>query len=182
MLEALSTKFLAGIMSLSMFLFSSYTGNDPSFRSLKGFVNNNYLQLSTSLDAAFDNDFPDVFKSGTPITMLYKVEIKAVSGVVFQKTYYNRCTYDAMKGSYKIYQSGMGQSQLTDSYNVMIYLMQQVSCSVPVEKTWGNVSVSLEAWLPTVEFSQINRKVDLMVLWKFRRPSVKANVNTRFSS
>lgn len=178
MFAALGTKVLAGIMSLSMFLFSSYTGNDPAFSAVSGFANNGYLQISSTLNYAFDYDFTEVFKSGTPITMYYRVELKSANRVLHNKTFYNRATYDAMKGRYQVIQSGMGNSFYTESYDEMRTAMAMISCSLPVERSWGNVNVSIESWLPSVNFKEVDRVVDLMVLWKFRRPSVKTVLNT----
>jgi len=173
---------MAGIMSLSLFLFSSYTGNDPSMRTLSGSVSNNYLQLSTVFDYAFDNDFTEVFKSGKQIPLYYRVEVRSAGGIVFQKTYYNSVSYDNMKGSYKVYQSGIGQSFELGSHNAVIAAMSSLACSIPIERKWGTATVALEAWLPTVEFPQIKRKVDLMVLWKYRRPTTKGTFNLRLST
>ncbi len=182
MLEAIGGKILAGIMSLSMFLFSSYTGNDPSLRPLSGFVNNSYLQINSFLDNAFDNDFGDVFKSGTQITVFYKVELRTTTGVVYKRTYQNSVVYDAMRNNYRVAQSGTGQSFTTTSFSEVVEYMSSIAFSVPVEKRWVNVSTTVEAWLPTVNFPQINRNVDLMVLWKFRKPNIKGDFNVRHSS
>jgi hypothetical protein len=65
MLEAITGKVFATIVTLSVFLFSSYTGNDPAFRTLNCRAGEKYLVVRSSLISAFDNDFPDVFKSGS---------------------------------------------------------------------------------------------------------------------
>ena len=178
MFAALGSKIVTGLMSLSMFLFSSYTGNDPSFRPLSAFVNNNYMQLSTALDYGFDNDFPDVFKSGTPITMYYKVEVRNAGALVYQITHTNRVTFEPMRNSYVIRQSGSGERIETSSFEAVKDAISQISCSIPVQRDWRSVNVSVQAWLPTVEFTQIDREVDLMVLWRFRKPSVKGVFST----
>ncbi|PKN77638.1 MAG: hypothetical protein CVU48_10975 [Candidatus Cloacimonetes bacterium HGW-Cloacimonetes-1] len=182
MIGSIAGKIVASVVSLSTFIFSSYTGNDPALRSLSGFVNNGYLQLSTALDYAFDNDFPDVFKSGTKIDIYYNVELKNNNQLLFKKTYFNSVQFNHMTGTYKIQQSGTGQSFETSSYKEMITAVSTLSCSVPLNKKWQEVAAEIEVWLPTVEFRQINRRVDLMVLWKFRKPSAKSIYNVRFMS
>ncbi len=182
MIGSIAGKIVASVVSLSTFVFSSYTGNDPSLRPPTGFVNNGYIQVTSNLDYAFDNDFPDVFKSGTQISVFFNVALKSNKQILFKKTYANTVQFDHMKGTYSIQQSGTGQRVEVSSYREMITAVSNLSCSIPLSKSWKEVSAEMEVWLPTVEFRQINRKVDLMVLWKFRKPSAKSIFNVRYMS
>ncbi len=182
MLEALTGKVFATVASLSMFLFSSYSGNDPSFRALNSRVGGNYLQLHTSLVGAFDNDFPDVFKSSTVIPVNFSLIIKSGRRTLSEKQFQNRVRYDPGKGIYEVYLSGMKRTIETESYNHMLAEISGFECSVPYNPDWGVVSVRLEASLPTVKFTQLKKPVDLMVLWKFHKPRVNANLDLRKTS
>jgi len=179
MLEALSAKVMAGLVSLSMFLFSTYTGNDPQLSSLKATMGRSYLQLNTHLVSAFDNDFPEVFKSGTTIPVHFKLEIKSKRRNLWSKQYTNSTRYDSATGFWSVSQSASGRTVKLSSYQQMITAMAHLDCSIPYESSWGEVNVKVEAWLPTVNFDKIDRKVNLMVLWNYQRPVAKASYNLR---
>lgn len=182
MLEALTGKVFASIVSLSMFLFSSYTGNDPSLRALTSRVGDNYLQLRTSLVSAFDNDFPDVFKSGATIPIEYKLLIKSGKQTRVERKFQNRVRFDPLTGVYHIYSAGMNRNTQTTSYPQMITEISAFECSVPYNPAWGKVSVRLEASLPIVRFQQLNKPVDLMVLWRYQRPAANVILNLQSAS
>jgi hypothetical protein len=177
MFEALTAKMFATVVSLSMFLFSSYTGNDPAFRALTGRVGENYLQFRTTLTAAFDNDFPDVFKSGANIPIDFTLQIKSGNKTWLERRYQNRVRFDPATGVYHVHLTGMNRNVQTSSYQQMITEISSFECSVPYNPVWGKVTARLEAKLPTVRFEQINKSVDLMVLWRYQRPSTSISLN-----
>lgn len=179
MLEALSAKVMAGLVSLSMFLFSSYTGNDPALSSLKFLVGRSYLQVSTRLESAFDNDFPELFRSGTSIPIHFKLELKSKNRVVWNRQYTNRVLYDPATGIWTVSMGASGRSVKFTSYKEMLEAIAVLDCSVPFESGWGEVNARVEAWLPTVRFESIDRNVNLMVLWNYKRPVVKASIDLK---
>ncbi|GAB1467675.1 hypothetical protein MASR2M64_03540 [Candidatus Cloacimonadota bacterium] len=182
MFEALTGKVFATVVSLSMFLFSSYSGNDPAFRALNSRVGGNYLQLRTSLVGAFDNDFPDVFKSGTVIPVDFSLVIKKGNQVLTKSKFQNKVRFDPAKGVYEIYTAGMNRSITTESYTQMLAEISGFECSIPYNPQWGVVSVHLEATLPTVRFAQLKKPIDLMVLWKYHKPRINNNLDLRKTS
>lgn len=181
MFEALTAKVLATVVSLSMFLFSSYSGNDPALRAISSRVGGEYLQLRTSLTGAFDNDFPDVFKSGSVIPVNFKLTIKSGNKKVLERAYQNRVRYNPAKGIYEVYTAGMNRTIETESYAHMLAEISGFDCSIPIKPEWGVVSVQLSASLPTIKFAQLNKPVDLMVLWKYNKPQASASIDLRKS-
>ncbi|MDY0152562.1 MAG: hypothetical protein RBS43_09855 [Candidatus Cloacimonas sp.] len=177
MFEALTAKVFATVVSLSMFLFSSYTGNDPAFRALNAKAGVSYLQFRTTLVAAFDNDFPDVFKSGASIPVDFTLQIKSGNKIRLERKYQNKVQYNPSTGIYYVFIAGMNRNLQTESYQQMLSAISGFECSVPYDSAWGKVSVHLEAKLPTVRFQQINKAVDLMVLWRYQRPSITTYLN-----
>jgi hypothetical protein len=175
-------KIMAGVASLAMFLFSSYTGNDPGFEALRGYSGKKHLQLTTRLVSAFENDFPDVFKSGSLITVNFTVEIRSKGRVVATHNFSNSVQYDTRQGSYSIRRSNSGRRLTTDSYRDMVREISGLDCALPIQQDWGMVDVRVEAWLPTVHFAQIDKDVDLMVLWKLQRPSVRGSFFVQYAS
>ncbi|PKN71404.1 MAG: hypothetical protein CVU50_10220 [Candidatus Cloacimonetes bacterium HGW-Cloacimonetes-3] len=182
MLEALTGKVFATVASISMFLFSSYSGNDPSFRALSSRVGGNYLQLRTNLVGAFDNDFPDVFNSGTVIPVNFSLSIRSGNRVLAERHFQNRVRYDPGKGTYEVYTAGMNRTIETESYAHMLAEISGFECSIPYNPDWGVVSLRLESSLPTLKFAQIRKPVDLMVLWKYKKPRISINLDLHKTS
>lgn len=182
MLENIVGKVLAGLVSLSALMLSSYTGNDPVFLPLQSRNGQNYLLLKANLDNAFDNDFSDVFKCGKPIHLWYKVEIRHNNRTAFSRNYRHTVSYDPMNASWSLFRSETNQTEIFTTYSKLIDNISVLECSIPKINNWKVVEARVEAWLPEIELTQSNRKVDLMVLWKFQKPSVKASLNLESSS
>lgn len=179
MLEALTGKVLATVVTLSVFLFSSYTGNDPAFGNLNSRAGDSYLQLRTSLVSAFENDFPDVFQSGSTIPVNFKLLIRNKNGVLVNRNFQNSVRYDPATAVFEVRSSGMNRKLQTANYSAMISEISGFECSIPFSSSWGTVSVSLEASLPSVRFEQLKKKVDLMVLWKYQKPKISTQLNLK---
>ena len=177
MFEALSAKVFSTLASVSMFLFSSYTGNDPGLTTLRTRVGDNYLQVQTKLEQAFVNDFNEVFTSGVSIPVVFKFSINNGSNVLFEKRFVNRVRYDQAKGIYYFSAEGSNRNLEMGSQAQMITELSSFACSVPYNRRWGKVSVKVEASLSSVRFQQVKEPVDLMVLWKYHKPKVSASVD-----
>ena len=68
-------KLLSGIMSMTMMLFSSYEGNNASFSDIYIGHDNEIIRIQTSLISAFENDFEQIFRSGSPIVINYQLNV-----------------------------------------------------------------------------------------------------------
>jgi hypothetical protein len=177
MLESLAGKVIAGIISVSALMFTSYTGNDPIFLPVQSRVSHNYLQLNVKLDNAFDNDFTDVFKCGMPIHLRYKIEIRQNKRVALTRNYTHTVSYDPMNASWKLFRSEINQTEVFTNYKELVENIAELECSIPLNDRWKIVEVRAESWLPVIKLTQSKRTIDLMVLWKFQRPKVKATLN-----
>jgi hypothetical protein len=182
MFESITGKVMAGILSLSAMMFTSYTGNDPVFLPMHGKVGQNYLLLKANLDHAFDNDFGDVFKCGKPIHVWFKVEIRSYKQLALTRTYHHTVTYDPMTASWSLFRSESNHTVIYTNYQSLLNNISELDCSLPINEKWKTVEIKTEAWLPEIELTQENRKIDLMVLWKFRKPSIKATMNLESTS
>ncbi|MCK9557069.1 MAG: hypothetical protein PHQ78_01600 [Candidatus Cloacimonetes bacterium] len=177
MLEALGAKVLSGIVAFSLLMFSSFEGNDPRFEPLKIAKNDSYLFISSKLVSAFDNDFPSIFSSGTPIPIHFTISIRKGSRILGQSRFTHTVTFDTAKGVYQLDKGMGGTALLTKSMEEIIQEVSHFSVSVPYRKNWGDVSIRIEAKLPKLRFNKTDKDVDLMVLWKYKKPSAKSTVN-----
>jgi len=170
-------KVMAGLLSISALMFSSYTGNEPVFRPLQCRSGQNYLIVTARLENAFDNDFADVFKCGKPISLYYKIELRQGGNTVQSGTYRHTVTYDPMNATWELYTSENGQKEIYNSYLKLLNDISVLECSLPRGSAWRSIEIRAEAWLQQVELTQPDRRVDLMVLWKFKRPAAKRVFN-----
>lgn len=177
MLESFAGKVMAGIISLSALMFTSYIGNDPVFLPLQSRLGHNYLLITARLDKAFDNDFSDVFKCGKPVHLWYKLEVRDNNHPSFSRSYRHTVSYDPMNASWKLFRSETNNTEVYTSYQALIEDVSRLECSVPLNERWKIVEVKAEAWLSEISVSQTNRTIDLMVLWKLQRPKIRAFIN-----
>lgn len=177
MFEALGAKILTTVASVSTFLFSSYTGNDPSLRPISTRVGDNYIQVETRLENAFVNDFEDIFKSGTSIPVVFKLKIRSGRTVFSEMQFINRVRYDHAKGLYLVSLEGMNRNLQLSSPAQLVSEISALHCSLPYDRKWGKVTLSMEASLSAVRFQQVKGPVDLMVLWKYRKPKASKNLD-----
>lgn len=181
MLDALSTRVLAGVVSLSMLLFSSFKGNDPRLSSISHSKSGSFVYLRAQLQSAFENDFPSIFASGTPIPVHYNLEVRSGNSVVARRRVVNQVSYDPASGVYELVRDG-AQATFTESIDEVKRELAYFEYALPYQSSWGMVSAKIEAELPKVHFRQLDKELDLMVLWKYKKPATKAQIDLRRDS
>lgn len=177
MLEALGAKVFSGIVAFSLLMFSSFEGNDPRFGPLSVTNSDSYLYLSGHLISAFDNDFPSIFSSGTPIPIHFMLNIRKGNRTLVQRRFTHTVTFDTAKGVYELNKGNGKDALLTRSVEEIIKEVSYYSFSIPYQQIWGEVSIRIQAELPKLRFDNADKDVDLMVLWKYKMPSVKSTAN-----
>jgi hypothetical protein len=179
MFEAISSKILTGVVSLSMLLFSSFKGNDPSLSVINHRTSSSYLYLSGELLSAFDNDFSSIFASGVPIPIYFNLNIKSGNRTVVNKRFQHVVSFDPVSGVYELQKQGNPEVFRSKAVNEVIRELSLYQLSVPYQSTWGIVSVKLEAELPAVRFQELDQETDLMILWKYKKPAAKTQIDLR---
>lgn len=179
MLESLGATLFSGIVSLSLLLFSSFQGNDPRLSSISVQKSDSYLYLSGSLISAFDNDFPSIFSSGTPIPVHFMLQIRSGGKTVVQRRFTHIVSFDTRTGVYELSKSGNTEIFRSDRVEEIIREISRYRFGIPYQSSWGEVSIKIDASLPRVNFEQLNKEVDLMVLWKHKTPSARATTDLR---
>lgn len=182
MLESLAGKVLAGLVSFTTLFLSSYTGNEPTFKPIQSRKGGNYLQIKATLSNAFENDFSDVFKCGKPINIMFKTAVKSGNAIAWEKNYRHTVSYDPMNASWQVYLSETNQNIQFESYRALLNQISTLECSIPIGKNWQTVELSIEARLPKITMEQEKRQIDLMMLWKFKRPVSRSTLNLRAGS
>jgi hypothetical protein len=173
MLQGLMGKVMAGLLSVSSLMFSSYTGNDPGLTLLQSRAGQNYLIIRAALDNAFENDFSEVFRCGKPVNIWFRVVIRDGNRNAFARNYCHTVTYDPMNASWELNTSENDVKTIHTDYQAMLDDVAELECSIPRNSSWNSVELRLEAWLQSIELTQPNRTVNLMMLWKYKRPTFK---------
>jgi|LSQX01.1.fsa_nt_gb hypothetical protein len=176
MLENLSAQVISGVLAFSMMLFSNFKGNSPEFKELNLSMSSSYLYLNAELISAFENDFPVLFSSGTEIPIHFKVNIKSHGKQVYLRKLSHKVSFDTISGVYTLEKSSTENKFHTRSMDELIREVGRVKLSIPYQESWGMISVELEASLPRMSLDEADREVDLMALWRFKKPKIKTRL------
>ncbi|MCK9584524.1 MAG: hypothetical protein M0R69_06400 [Candidatus Cloacimonetes bacterium] len=179
MFEALGTRIMVGVISLSMLLFSSFKGNDPQLGTINHYSSSSTLYLSGELLSAFDNDFDTVFASSATIPVYFTLKIKSGNRNVVNRQFKHLVKFNPATGIYELRKDGKPDVFRSSSMQQIVKEISQYSFSVPYQSSWGLISVSVQAEMPIVRFEELNKEVDLMVLWKYKKPSAKIQIDLR---
>ncbi|MCK9333104.1 MAG: hypothetical protein PHY41_03950 [Candidatus Cloacimonetes bacterium] len=179
MLEALGTKVFSGIVSLSLLLFSSFKGNDPHFGAISVRRSESFIYVSGSLQSAFENDFPSIFSSGTKIPIYFRIHIRQDGKTLSKQRFSHTVSFDTVTGIYELDRGKTNELFRSDSIEDLIREVSKFNFAFPHQAHWEHLNIRIEAELPKVRFEQLNKQVDLMVLWKYKKPSTKAVANLR---
>lgn len=177
MLEGFVGKVMAGLLSVSTLMFSPYSGNAVKFQSLNCRTSQNYLIVKAVLDKAFDNDFTDVFNCGKTVTIRFRLELRNNNDIAHTSSYRRTVIFTPMQASWDVFYSENSRREIYTDYKTMLNEISVLECSVPRNSQWKKIEIRVESWLDPVELTQPDRTVDLMVLWKFRRPTLRRSFN-----
>lgn len=178
MFEALGSKVFSTVVALSMLLFSSFKGNDPAFSQYQLHKTDSYLYVKARLSTAFENDFPSIFASGVPINIHYDLELRGSNGYLGKRRVINRISYDLATGIYEIRKEGL-PSIYSKSMQEVLREAAYLEVAIPYSRDWGELKVKLVASLPKVYFKELGKEMDLMVLWKYKKPTVSGSIDLR---
>jgi hypothetical protein len=176
---AMGQKLLTTLITVSVFLFSSFKGNDAVFSDL--FVRNSgsYLIVQTQLQHAFDNDFQDIFKSGKTVDIWFNLEAKQRKEMLHKQVFRHSVQYDQLAGIYKIYLQEQRISRQVSSYEDMLKVISTIQYNLPLKHEWNNVELHVDAFLKKMKFAGYSKDMDLMMLWKLKKPAVNLNVDLK---
>lgn len=175
MFQALANRVVSGIISLSMMLLSSYTGNNPNFDRFAIEINPHDLVFETKLVNAFDNDFEDFFKSSSMIDVFFTITLTENSDIFYTNTFRHSVRFDPLAREYRIYLEDREKELFTNSYDEMIKEISTIQYPYRDEIPRSFV-LTISSHLPTIRFEGIDKEFDLMMLWKFKQPTLKQTI------
>ncbi|MDD3535703.1 MAG: hypothetical protein PHC50_06125 [Candidatus Cloacimonetes bacterium] len=178
MFDALGSKVFSTVVALSMLLFSSFKGNDPAISQFQLSKTDSYLYVKAQLSTAFENDFPSIFASGVPVNIHYDLDLRGANGYHGKRRVTNRISYDLATGIYEIRKEGL-PSIYSKSISEVLHEAAHLEVAIPYNREWGELKVKLSASLPKVYFKELGKQMDLMVLWKYKKPGASGSIDLR---
>ncbi len=172
MFQALSSKIISGFISLSMLLLSSYEGNRAAFAELTASFLGDKIFIKTELVHAFENDFEEIFKSGQRIDIFFNIELKNQSVVIHENEFKHSVVFNPLSQFFTIGLEEQNISTTTDSYQELIDIISKVEYQYEGEEL-NEVNISIKSFLKKIRLQSINKEYDMMMLWKFKKPSIK---------
>ena len=173
--EIMFRKLISGIVTFATMIFSSFQGNDVSFSNLIVSYKSEKLFMETGLIDAFENDFENIFKSGKEIKIWFDLEVKKSKKQILNTQFYHSVKYDPLTTVFEIYFSETRQSIFLDSYDRVKMHLSKIKYSTRIGdvKKNENINISIMARLQKIRLPQIEKKIDLMMLWHNKKPSKK---------
>ncbi len=176
MFQSLADKVISGVISLSMLLLSSYKGNDAKFTDLETvFLNNNVL-FRTSLVHAFENDFEDIIKSGADIDIYFQITLKEGREIFHQIEFKHSVHYEPMEQVYYVSYDERDQLISYESYAQVINDISKVEY-IYKDRIPDNFKFTLTSYLKKMKLPNNDNEYDLMMLWNFKKPKLKKEIN-----
>jgi len=176
MFQAFTNKVVTGIISLSMVLFSSYKGNQAKFENLMLDNNVNGVVIEATLTDAFENDFEDVFKSGSSVRVFFELKISQDKTVLYSDLFSHMVLYDPQSNLFtlELEEQDLTLTELT--YKRMVDQLAHISCDVS-EILPSSITVSITSFLPKMRLESVDQEYDMMILWNMKKPVIKREFN-----
>jgi hypothetical protein len=175
----LGQKLLANLVTISVFLFSSFKGNDADFSAMHIQNSGSYLILQTHLVNSFDNDFKEIFQSGKQVDIWFNLEVKQNKEMLHKEVFRHSVQYDPLTSVYKVYLQEQHESRSVKSYSEVQQMISTMEYSLPTKPEWKKIDIHLESYLKSMRIDSMNKDIDLMMLWKMKKPVCKNSVDLK---
>jgi len=175
MFQLLAEKVISGLAAFSMLLLSSYQGNEASFSEYTTSFIGNRVFLECKLLNAFDNDFEEIFKSGQSIDVYFEVKIKLDDQIVHEEVFRHSLIFDPLSQLFSIELEEQDMVASTGSYNELKNIISSIEYSYEGELI-NNCNLLMIAYLPKIRLEALNKDFDMMMLWRYNKPELKADL------
>lgn len=175
----LGQKLLANLVTISVFLFSSFKGNDAGFSAMHVQNSGNYLIVQTRLVNSFENDFNEIFQSGKQVDIWFHLVVKENKTELHTQEFRHSVQYDPLASVYKVYLQEQHITRNIKDYSDMIRMISGVEYSFPAKPGWGKINIHLDSYMKSLRIDSMNKDIDLMMLWKLKKPTCKVNLDLK---
>jgi|GEM_PF-3628876 hypothetical protein len=165
-------KALSGIVSAAMMLFSSYEGNHAAFSDVLIGHDADVIRIRTKLVNAFEHDFEQIFRSGSPVIVTYSLTVKRDGYVIDTLDYHNTILFDPMNRYFQIDAEAANYYTYTDSCEELRVIISQIDIFYDYWGIEGTYSFDLMAYMDRITLESLEREFDPMLLWHNRTPKI----------
>jgi len=165
-------RILSSVVSMTMLLFSSYEGNNARFSDVFIGHDNQIVRIRTSLLYAFDNDFEQIFRSGSPININYYLIVSRDGILLDSIEYRNTVIYDPMERFFRIEAEVSNNFTFTVSCDDLRTIISEVDIFYDHWGIGGTYKFELSASMERVTLESLEREFDLMMLWNYKTPKI----------
>ena len=169
-------KLIAGIISLSIMLFSSYEGNEAKLTLRNSVFSSRKLILDFELKNAFENDFKEIFMSGRKVEICFSLTVKNDGKLLKKDSFCHTVLYDPLSDDFLLEFEETGKHIIVKSYQKMLTLISEVKYKLQMRFP-ETVKISFSAFLSNLKLSSIDKEYDLMLLWKKKKPKLNMILN-----
>ncbi len=175
MFQALTSKVISGVVSLSMLLLSSYEGNIAKFDELSVNFLQNRIVFRTRLLNAFENDFEEIFSSGSLITVHFNISVEILGEVIHENSFQHSVVYNPMKKIYTVDLEDQSDTFVIEDYSQLIEKISEIEYlyNYPPEEEFQLI---ITAYMDKIVLDTMDKEFDLMMLWKFKSPKLKEKI------
>lgn len=173
MFQTLSNKIITGVITLSMMLLSSYEGNNARFDNVFASCVGSQIFISATLEEAFENDFEEIFKSGKRIEIFFNIQIFDHDLNIHETEFRHAVLYDPLGKFYTVFLEEQQMQTSAGSFPELIDIISNVEYIYNSDKYDGG-HIILSAYLKKIKLQSLKKEYDMMMLWKFKKPKVRA--------
>ena len=173
-------KAFGTVVTFCTLLLSSYTGNDAHFIDLRASEGDGALYFTCYLADAFENDFQEIFSSGIVVPISFEATVRHRRNVVSTNRFTHTVVWSTEIQQWIVYKDYEEEGYATDDFEVLKSLLAGVETVFFINTSmYDMLDIQIVARLPEIEMVSIQRKVDLMLLWKKKEPVGRISINLR---
>lgn len=176
MLSSIASKIYLTALAFSVLLFSNYTGNNAEFTDLNAKLVGDNIVFNTFLKNSFENDFDEIFKSGKNINVWFEFRVLKDNKIIHFEKFYHQVKWNPAKKVYSLDLQEQNFKCTVKNNKELLYLISKIECPFYKANYKGDVTVEFKSYLPKVYLETINKEVDLMLLWKMNKPSIRKDI------
>ncbi|PID28179.1 MAG: hypothetical protein CSB55_05835 [Candidatus Cloacimonadota bacterium] len=176
LLEILKEKIVTGLMTVSLLMFGSHQVNDVKMTDPEISFESNKLTTSVYLQDAFANDFEQLFKSGKELKVYYRLELKVNDKPTLNQTFIHSVLFDPMAQMFDVFSEETSSSFTCSDVKDVIGYLSFFNCSKEFPEGFppgAKLNVKITSFLTEITMTG-DRKYDLMMFWKFKKPEAEA--------
>lgn len=172
------TGFVTKYALIALVMFSGYKGNAPIFSELLLEQTSHYIQVNSTLQNAFEEDFETLFQSGQEIPIWFDIKLYENKKIVSIDTFKHTVSYNPLSGFYVIYFEEDNNFLETNSFSSLKDLVSNIDYKLDFEFEYEkDYEVNIVSYLKKIYVRDLDKEFNLEALWKYKKPHNKKGFN-----